>query len=225
MRPSSPDELRIVERRETPRGEWVLRERRAPDGVVFEVIANGTFLMDSREAASERALADLALGERRGAHVLVAGLGLGFTLRACLAHAPSHVEVVELEPALVDWVRGPVAAVLGDPLEGVAVTIGDVWDALADRRARFDAVLLDTDNGPSWLVHDDNARLYEDDGLERAAAALRPGGVLAIWAAATEPALLGRMDRRLARAREERVEVTREGRHLDYFLYLAEAPG
>ncbi|MCA9610219.1 MAG: hypothetical protein KC619_31700, partial [Myxococcales bacterium] len=116
MRPSSPDELRIVERRETPRGEWVLRERRAPDGVVFEVIANGTFLMDSREAASERALADLALGERRGAHVLVAGLGLGFTLRACLAHAPSHVEVVELEPALVDWVRGPVAAVLGDPL-------------------------------------------------------------------------------------------------------------
>ncbi|MCB9593158.1 MAG: hypothetical protein H6719_10535 [Sandaracinaceae bacterium] len=217
----------MIERRETPRGEWVLRERDTAVGKVFEVIANGTFLMDSREATSERALASLALAGRPGARVLVGGLGLGFTLRACLELDPAHVEVVEIEPALVEWVRGPVASELGDPLADprVAVTVGDVHDVVGQRPGAFDAVLLDTDNGPSWLVDPDNARLYERDGLERAVGALRPGGALAVWAAAAEPALLDGMAAFLTDAREERVEVRREGRDLDYFIYVGIRPG
>lgn len=211
----------VVERVQTPRGELVLRRA----GEHYEVIANGTFLMDSREVGSERALAERALRHaREGSHVLVGGLGLGFTARSALAQpGVERVTVAEIEPALVQWLRGPLAqwsdGVLADPR--CHVQVGDVA-ALLQPDAGFDAILLDVDNGPSWTVHEDNVGLYSEAGLARAKAALSPGGTLAVWSAQAEPAFMGRMDTVFDHGREEQLQVERDGRRLSYFLYLGE---
>jgi spermidine synthase len=90
-----------IERVSSPRGEVVLRKR----GGVYEIVSNGTFLMDTAGGASERLLARVASagGARR---VLIGGLGVGFTLAEALA-APGveSVTVVEVEDAVVRWNR------------------------------------------------------------------------------------------------------------------------
>ncbi len=185
-------EVEYVElaRAESERGELVLRERR-PEGAPtsLELRANGVFVMDTVEVATERALAAaaLALVEHPSA-VVVGGLGLGFTMHEVLAD--SRVEtcaVVEVEQALVDWMRdgtvphGP--ALLAD--ERVKVVVADIAVAVAEAPpASYDLVLLDVDNGPGYLVHDVNAALYEQAFLGMVRAVLRPGGAVAIWSAA-----------------------------------------
>ena len=154
----------------------MLRERR-PDGggsTVLELRANGTFVMDTAEHASERALADAALDAvadpRR---VLVGGLGLGFTLDRVLGDSRvEHVDVVEIEPALVDWMRDGTIPhgrrLLAD--SRARVVVADIARAVAEAGdATYDVVLLDVDNGPDQLVHDANAR-----DLRRAVPAYRP---------------------------------------------------
>ena len=150
--------------------------------------------MDTVEVSTERALARAALAlvdDPRA--VVVGGLGLGFTMHEVLAD--SRVErcaVVEIEQALVDWMRdgtvphGP--ALLAD--ERVKVVVADVAVALAEARpASYDLVLLDVDNGPGHLVHDANAALYEPPFLTAARAVLRPGGALVVWSADEAPEL------------------------------------
>jgi spermidine synthase len=183
-------------RAESERGELVLRERRPETGPVsLELRANGVFVMDTVEVSSERAMATaaLALVEDPRA-VVVGGLGLGYTMHEVLAD--SRVErcaVVEIEPALVDWMRSGLVphgpALLAD--ERVSVVVADVAVALAEARpATYDLVLLDVDNGPGYLVHEANAALYEAPALTAARAVLRPGGALVVWSAAEAPALL-----------------------------------
>jgi spermidine synthase len=138
---------------------------------------------------SEQALATFALRRMRSAEpaVLVGGLGMGFTLRATLdLLGPSAtVVVVELVPAVVEWNRGPLGALAGEPLRDarVRIEIGDVADTLDASRDSFDAVLLDVDNGPDAFTSTANARLYTDGGLTAARNALKPAGVLAVWSA------------------------------------------
>jgi spermidine synthase len=152
-------------------------------------MANGKSLMSSRMHGSEQALAALAFRRMRapGACVLVGGLGMGFTLRAALDLLPGDATVVvaELVPALVEWNRGPLGSLAGNPLRDtrVRVEIGDVADTLQSNPGRFDAVLLDVDNGPDAFTATTNARLYNDHGLAAARAALKPDGVLAVWSA------------------------------------------
>jgi spermidine synthase len=143
--------------------------------------------MVSWASRSERALATLACQRivLDGAHVLIGGLGMGFTLVAALAALPASgsVVVAELVPKVVDWAKGPLAHMFGDALSDprVAVKICDVHDMIAGSRERFDAILLDVDNGPEGLISLANDRLYSYAGLHTAYTALRPGGVLAIW--------------------------------------------
>ena len=180
-----------VARAESERGELVLRERRPVDGgpTSLELRANGVFVMDTVEVSSERAMAQAALAaveEPRA--VVVGGLGLGYTMHEVLAD--SRVEkcaVVEIEPALVDWMRAGLVpegpALLAD--ERVTVVVADVAAALAEaREASYDLVLLDVDNGPGYLVHAANAALYEPPALADARRILRPGGALVVWSAA-----------------------------------------
>jgi spermidine synthase len=222
------DEITYLElaRAETERGELVLRERRPPDGPTsLELRANGVFVMDNVEVSTERALAQeaLALVEEPRA-VVVGGLGLGFTMHEVLAD--SRVErcaVVEIEQALVDWMRdgtishGP--ALLAD--ERVHVVVADVAVALAEARpASYDLVLLDVDNGPGHLVHASNAGLYRTAGLRSARTTLRPGGALVVWSMAEAPDLEAAMrevfDTVEARAREVRLHERDE----HYWLYV-----
>jgi spermidine synthase len=156
----------------------------------YIILANGKSLMSSRMHGSEEALATLACRRVRAMEqpcVLVGGLGMGFTLRATLDFLPSDAMVVvaELVPAVVDWNRGPLGPLAGHPLKDkrVRVDVVDVAVLLSSSPGRFDAVLLDVDNGPAAFTGSDNARLYDDRGLASARAALKIGGVLAVWSA------------------------------------------
>lgn len=176
-----------VARAESERGELVLRERREEGGpAILELRANGAFVMDSAEFSSEEALASAALelvAEPRD--VLVGGLGLGFTMHRVLADPRvERCTVVEIEEALVTWMRdGTIPhgqAMLAD--ERANPVVADVGLALAEAKdATYDLILLDVDNGPGYLVHPDNARLYQPPFLADCRRILRPSGALAVW--------------------------------------------
>ena len=112
---------------------------------------------------------------------------MGFTLRAALAALgpDARIIVAELVPAVVEWARGPMAEVFGDSLADPRVSIreADVGQLIRSAPSAFDAILLDVDNGPEGLTRDSNDVLYNLQGLGAARTALRPGGVLAVWAA------------------------------------------
>nr|WP_243731891.1 hypothetical protein [Nocardioides ochotonae] len=208
----------------------VLRERREEHGpAVLELRANGVFVMDTQETSTEEALATacLALVEHP-THVLVGGLGLGFTAHRVLTdRRVERCVVVEIEQALVDWMRdgtvphGPT--VLAD--ERLHVVVADVAVALAEARpASYDLVLLDVDNGPGYLVHDTNAGLYEQPFLGRVRTLLRPGGAVAIWSAAEEPALEQALAEVFGAAEAHPLRVDLQGREEHYWLYVARVP-
>jgi spermidine synthase len=208
-----------------PDGELVLRRR----GEVLELVVDGVFAMDSLQTSTERALARLALARLDGARlaVTVAGLGLGYTAIEVLADPRVHrVDVVELHPALVQWARDglvrPAAQALADPR--VRVLVADVRDAVpALAPGSQDALLLDVDNGPDFLVHAGNAPVYEHDFLAVAARALAPGGVLAVWSASPSPVLLHRLQGAVGGCAEVPLTVLRGQRELEYAVYLASA--
>jgi spermidine synthase len=182
----------VIDRRGGVNGELVLRRA----GADLEVIANGTFLMDTRDGRSERALVREAVAGLRDARVLIGGLGVGFSLDEALrTPAVAGVVVVELEPAVVEWgrthLRGHGGGGLDDPR--VRLVVADLSDALETLDGPFDAICLDVDNGPGWLVHERNRRLYADAGLRRIHGLLRPGGRLTVWAAAADADFEGRL--------------------------------
>ncbi|QPP10556.1 spermidine synthase [Streptomyces bathyalis] len=183
----------VLDRRDGPHGEVVLRQH----GQLLQIIANGTFLMDTSDGRSERLLVRAALEElRRGAHrrpprLLIGGLGVGFSLAAA-ADEPAwgRITVVEREEAVIDWHRegGPLsrlsARALRDPR--TEIVHADLLGHLGGGE-RFDALCLDIDNGPDWTVTEDNGSLYSPAGLAACSASLAPGGVLAVWSAQASP--------------------------------------
>lgn len=228
MTPGGPiSPTTVVERRATARGEWVLRERVGSGGEkTFEMIANGVFLMDSVDHGTEAALARVAMEELPpGGAVVVAGLGFGYTLRAVLDDPRvGAVSVVEVEPAVVRWVRGPVAALAGAPLDDSRVRIveRDLQAHLKSAPEPCHALLLDVDNGPEFLVHEGNGWLYGPGGLAAARRWLAPSGRLAIWSSEPSPRCLGALREVFGNGREVALPVEREGRKLRYFLYVAD---
>jgi spermidine synthase len=219
-----------VARAESERGELVLRERRPVDGgpTALELRTNGVFVMDTLEVGSERALAQAALALVEEPHaVVVGGLGLGYTMHEVLAD--SRVErcaVVEIEQALVDWMRAGLVphgpALLAD--ERVTVVVADIVAALAEARdSSYDLVLLDVDNGPGYLVHAANAALYQPQALTDARRILRPGGALAVWSAAEAPELEKSLRSVFGEVAALRNEVRLQDRDEAYWLYVARA--
>ncbi len=157
-------------------------------------------LMNSRLHNSEDVLAELAcahLSKNDAAHVLVGGLGMGFTLRAALAQVgpKATVCVSELMPAVVRWNREYLGALAGFPLNDTCVEVleQDVAKVMEERPRTFDAIMLDVDNGPDAFTRDDNDALYGFRGLNNAYEALKPGGVLAVWSAAPDTAFTQRL--------------------------------
>jgi spermidine synthase len=177
----------------------LLGETRTPDGTdlrltrrddEYVILANGKPLMSSRMHGSEEALATLACGEARampGPRVLVGGLGMGFTLRAVLNLLPRDavVTVAELVPAVIQWNRDALAALAAHPLTDsrVRVEVADVGFVMRANPGRFDAILLDVDNGPAAFTDAVNSGLYDNGGVAAAHAALRSCGTLAVWSA------------------------------------------
>lgn len=190
---------------------WVtLADARTPDGSAMTlrqrddelaISIDGIGLMSSRMRGSEEALARVGCAVIKSAApvVLVGGLGLGFTLRAALDLLPAsaQVEVAELIPAVVEWNRTYLAHLAGRPLEDTRVKVhtDDVQRVLALERGRYDAILLDVDNGPDAFSTSSNATLYSDAGLMRCRSALNESGTLAIWSAFSDPAFEKRLRR------------------------------
>jgi len=157
-------------------------------------------LMNSRAHNSEDVLAELACAHvsgRTAVHLLVGGLGMGFTLRAALDHAgpDATVTVSELVPAVVRWNREHLGALAGFPLDDPRVVVleQDVARVMREHEECFDAIMLDVDNGPDAFTREDNESLYGYPGLNNAYDALRPGGVLTVWSAAPDVSFAQRM--------------------------------
>ncbi|MGN6146433.1 MAG: hypothetical protein ACTHOP_22905 [Mesorhizobium sp.] len=177
-------------------GELRLKRR----GAEFSIMLGTNELMNSRLSGSEEALAALAcerINGRNAPRILIGGLGMGFTLRAALdaLGADATVVVAELIPAVVAWARGPMATVFGSCLDDPRVSVqqADVGLLIRDRAAAYDAILLDVDNGPEGIVHKGNDALYSHRGLAEAHAALKPGGVLAVWSSAPDAGFTRRL--------------------------------
>ncbi len=169
-------------------------------GAEFSIMLGNNELMNSRLSGSEEALATLSCDKvlpRPRPQMLIGGLGMGFTLRAALAvlGTDAGVTVAELVPAVVAWAQGPMAHIFGDCLTDprVSLHVGDVAGVIAAAQGAYDAILLDVDNGPDGLTRASNNRLYGHAGLAAARAALRPGGVLAIWSSAPDKAFAQRL--------------------------------
>lgn len=221
----------VVARAESPRGEIVLRERRDHDAgpnapVVLELRVNGVFVMDTLETSSERGLATAALKQvERPRNVVVGGLGLGFTVHELLADKRvEKLVVVEIEDALVQWMRdgtvphGP--SYLAD--ERVTVMTADIRVAMAEATpAAYDLILLDVDNGPGFLVYDDNEAIYQGEFLGRVRDALRPGGAVVIWSAAESPRLQAEMQDVFGNVVPVPFDVSLQSRDEHYWIYLS----
>src|SRR3712207_3483903 len=178
--------------------------------------------MDDVDTSTERALATEALRRCPGEslRVLVGGLGLGWTAATVLAEPRvAAVDVAELQPVLVGWAgEGVLPGLPSLPPDRLTLHVTDVAAHLARSPRHWDAVLLDVDNGPAFLVHRSNAGLYSDEGLTTALGALRPGGVLAIWSADPAPELAEQLTA-LTRATDVEhllLPVEREGRRFTY---------
>ncbi|MHA5049247.1 spermidine synthase family protein [Streptomyces sp. SD15] len=224
--PTSYDTPVVIDRREGPYGEVVLRRH----GTLLQIIANGCFLMDTSDGRSERLLVDAALEALDGRaepSLLIGGLGVGFSL----AHAAAdprwgRITVVERERAIVDWHRdGPLAELsaraLADPRTEIAEA--DLLAHVNEISATYDALCLDIDNGPGWTVTEGNRALYAPAGLASCARALKPGGVLAVWSAQPSPEFEGTL--RNAGFRRVRTKEIPVARGVPDVVHLAVGPG
>lgn len=218
----------LVDTAEIPGGGYLQLVRY---GRHYEILFDSEQLMGSWAYRSEQALATLVserLGER-ARQILIGGLGMGFTLAAARTAFPAiaNLVVAELVPKVLDWAEGPLAPILGDSLRDprVAVEIRDVHDVIVERRASFDAILLDVDNGPDGLINLANERLYSNWGLRAVHAALRPGGMLAVWSAYPDSAFSDRL--RGAGFDIEVLDVDSGGGHEDppHVIWLAAKHG
>ncbi|TPK73671.1 MULTISPECIES: hypothetical protein [unclassified Mesorhizobium] len=168
----------------TPDGGQELRLKRR--GSEFSIMLGTNELMNSRLSGSEEALAKLScsrIAGHRRPRILIGGLGMGFTLRAALAELPDDAVIVvaELVPAVVAWARGPMAGIFAGCLDDPRVTIRECDVGQEIRSGAWDAILLDVDNGPEGIAYKGNDSLYGAAGLGAARAALKSGGVLAVW--------------------------------------------
>lgn len=214
----------LIDSAEVPGGGELRLYRRDAD---YSITLGATELMNSRMSGSEEALATLTCAPLANAVrpvVLIGGLGMGFTLRAALALLPKSARaiVVELVPAVIDWARGPMADLHGASLDDprVEIVAGDVAELIRHSGGGYDAILLDVDNGPDGLTREANDRLYDARGLGSAKAALRPGGVLAIWSSAPDQIFSNRL-RRAGFAVEEKVVRARGGKGGRHVIWLA----
>ena len=219
-----------------------LAEAAAPNGGVISlsehdgsycIRLNGRSLMHSSAAASELLLGELAAAGLAGrAHplVLMGGLGLGFSLKGMLGKLGPRaaVQVAELIPEVLVWNRTFLSGLNGKLLDDprVEVLIEDVRDVLARAgRDRYDAIVLDIDNGPAAMVQKANARLYDHAGIRTMMAALKPGGRAAIWSETPDHGFAARLSE--AGLLVETIPAKRypEAKRDTLAIYVADKPG
>ena len=200
-------------------------------GAEFSMMLGQNELMSSRLSGSEEALATLAcrrIEAVNNPHLLIGGLGMGFTLRAALAvlGSDARIMVAELVPAVIAWARGPMADIFGDSLDDPRASIreADVVDVIRSHDSVFDAILLDVDNGPEGLIRKANDALYDLKGLKAIRRALRPGGVLAVWSSGPNPLFSKRLGAAGFEVNEVAVRATTKRSGARHVIWFATNP-
>ena len=189
----------------------ILDQATTPDGGRMELVEhdgsysiriNGVDLMSTRQHASEERIAELAcdhLRTRRGARVLIGGLGFGFTLRAALQVLPedARITVAEIMPEVIAWNNNPDYPLAADVLKDPRVRLlqKDVMSLISAAKSSYDAIILDVDNGADALVTGGNQKLYQELGLHQVKSALTLGGKVAYWSAGSSPLFVKLMGR------------------------------
>lgn len=209
-----------------PGGTVPLRLKQRGDE--FSIMLGTNELMNSRLSGSEQALAELTsarLAGRASPKVLIGGLGMGFTLRAALTcfNADAEIVVAELVAEVIDWAQGPLAPVFKDSLADPRVQIvnADVGRLIATDKTGYDAILLDVDNGPEGLSREQNDGLYALSGLAESRAALRQGGVLAVWSSGPSADFTRRLRRAGFAVEEAKVRASTSRRGARHVIWLA----
>lgn len=199
----------------------------------YHMRIGGHGLMSTTATSSEARLAELAcerLGKDGRKHVLIGGLGFGFTLRRVLELVTTDVkvDVAELLPQVVAWNREHLQSVNGGLVDDprVGILIEDVFALLARATAaQYDAVLLDVDNGPAALVDRGNARLYTDHGLRVLSRALRVGGRAVFWSASPDRSFMARLTRAGFRAEAVATKAYAKSKRGTHTLFVADWNG
>lgn len=211
-----------------PGGEELRLYRRDTD---FMIVLDRNELMSSRMSGSEEALGLMTcarLQTLQAPRLLIGGYGMGFTLRAALSVLPpgASVVVAELVPEIMEWARGPMAGLTAHCLDDGRVNVvdGDVGALIAVGSAEYDAILLDVDNGPDGLTRPGNDRLYGMRGLADAKRALAPGGMLAVWSAAPDPAFARRLADSGFAVDEVNVRARANGKGPQHRIWFARKP-
>ncbi|WP_293704668.1 spermidine synthase [Sphingopyxis sp. UBA6723] len=212
---------------QVPGGDELRLYRRGDD---FIIAIDRNELMSSRMSGSEEALATMTcerLRSARAASLLIGGYGMGFTLRAALATLgpDAKITVAELVPGIIEWARGPMAELAAGCLDDrrVELVLGDVSKAIGAATHRYDAILLDVDNGPDGLTREANEGLYSAAGLATAKAALRPGGILAIWSAAPDARFTRQLSAAGFQVEEVGVRARSNGKGPRHVIWFARA--
>ena len=200
-------------------------------GTEFSMMLGQNELMSSRLSGSEEALATLACRRLEAVerpHLLIGGLGMGFTLRAALAvlGSDARIMVAELVPAVIAWAKGPMADIFGDSLSDPRANVreADVIDVIESQVSAFDAILLDVDNGPEGLIRKANDALYDLKGLRAIRKSLRPGGVLAVWSSGPHPSFSKRLRDAGFEVNEVAVRATTRRRGARHVIWFAIKP-
>ncbi|MBW2731464.1 MAG: spermidine synthase [Deltaproteobacteria bacterium] len=200
-------------------------------GDEYLIVADGLQLMSSEDEGSSRELALLGcehLKKGAAARVLVGGLGMGYSQRAALDCVGRKVvvEVCELVPAVVEWNRNELGALAKFPLDDprTELHVEDVRQRIDAAAARYDAILLDVDNGPIALAHKRNNALYSVRGIQAAWGALKPGGVFGLWSFSDDKRFTTRLEKQGFEVRVRRVEGSRKGRGRYHVIWIARRP-
>ncbi|MFC3441801.1 spermidine synthase [Sphingobium rhizovicinum] len=210
---------------QVPGGQELKLYRRGADHMI---VLDRNELMSSRMSGSEKQLALMTIDRLRGRkapHLLIGGYGMGFTLRAALGvlDKAAKVTVAELVPKIIEWARGPMvdlmAGCLDDPR--VHLLIEDVVPIIEAGHGTYDAILLDVDNGPDGLTAAANDRLYSRAGLQTAKAALKPGGILAVWSAGSDDAFTRRLNNAGFLVEEVAVKARDNGKGPRHVIWFA----
>jgi len=224
----------ILSRVTTPHGELQLQRWTETDEKgqpVYEVIFNGVFLMASYNELSEKALATLAIeplaSDTQDLRVLIGGLGIGYSLRAALDYESIQaVDVVEIEENIIKWAKAFFSELNGKSCSDSRVHVIQMHlgDYITQTDKTYDAIILDVDNGPTWLALENNQRLYEKPALCKFRALLRDGGVFTVWAAQKYAAFQNTLEQVFGRTELITVpDVDTQGRSTDYFIYRTQS--
>jgi spermidine synthase len=194
----------------------------------FVIRINGQELMNSRHHESEQELARLGcanLSGRTAPRVLIGGLGMGYTLRQTLdmLGPTAQVFVSELLAAVVDWNRAYLHDLNGAPLDDKRTTLipGDIFQLLSQSSHKYDAILLDVDNGPRAITDSGNQRLYSPAGIQACRRALRKQGSLAIWSSEPSKAFEQLLISCGFQVRRYRAKAYLEGSSKPHYIFVA----